>query len=106
MEQFHPEHAKEPGKCRHGAYAHHLPNYPMRIPERLQEVDQEAFIREYKYDNTKIIVVDFGSKVSDIAVDIVDCTAIVVVNGEQFEFELPDDTEEITTKNGVLTIEG
>lgn len=79
----------------------------MRIPARLQEVDrQEAIIREYEHDNTTAITADFGSAASDISIDIVDETAIVVVSGEQFEFELPDDADEIAAKNGVLTIEG
>lgn len=79
----------------------------MRIPERLREVDQqEAIIREYEYDDATTITVDFGPEASDISVDIVDGTAIVVVDGEQFEFELSDDTDKIATKNGVLTIEG
>ena len=79
----------------------------MRIPERLQEVDkQEAIIREYGQNDTTTILVDFGPETGDISVDILGGTAIVVVNGEHFEFELPDDTDEITTNNGVLTIEG
>lgn len=79
----------------------------VRVPEQLQEVDQQgAIIREYEYDNTTAIAVDFGPETSNISVDIVDGTVIVVVSGEQFEFELPADTDEIATKNGVLTIEG
>lgn len=79
----------------------------MRIPERLREVDQqEAIIRKYEYDDATTITVDFGPEASDISVDIVDGTAIVVVDGEQFEFELSDDTDKIAIKNGVLTIEG
>ena len=78
----------------------------MRISERLREIDQqEAIIREYEYGDTTTVTADFGPEASDISVDIIDGTAIVVVNGEQFEFELPGDTDEITTKNGVLTIE-
>lgn len=78
----------------------------MRIPARLQEVDQqEAIIREYEYDNTTAITADFGPAASDISIDIVDETAIVVVSGEQFEFEFPDNADEIAAKNGILTIE-
>ena len=79
----------------------------MRVPERLREVDQqEVIIREYEYDNTTTIAADFGPEASDVSLDIVDGTAIVVMSGEQFEFELPEDTDEIATNNGVLTIEG
>lgn len=78
----------------------------MRIPARLQEVDrEEAIIREYEYNNTTAITADFGPAASDISIDIVDETAIVIVNGEQFEFKLPDNADEIAAKNGVLTIE-
>lgn len=79
----------------------------MRIPERLREVDRRDIVTgEYEYDGTTAVVVDFGPEAGDISVDIVDGTAIVVVSGEQFEFDLPDDADEVTTKNGVLTIEG
>ena len=79
----------------------------MRVPKRLQEVDQQgAIIRKYEYGDTTTVTADFGPEAGDISVDTVDDTVIVVVSGKQFEFELPDDTDEITTKNGVLTIEG
>lgn len=79
----------------------------MRISERLQEGDQkEAIIREYEYDDTTTRTVDFGPEASDISVDVVDGTAVVVVNGEQFEFKLANDIDEIVTNNGILTITG
>ncbi|MBX0297950.1 DUF7127 family protein [Haloarcula nitratireducens] len=79
----------------------------MQVPERLQDIDQqEAIIREYDYDDTTSILVDFGPKANEISVDVVGETVILVVSDTQFEFELPDDTTEITSKNGVLTIEG
>jgi hypothetical protein len=79
----------------------------MNVPERLREADRkEAVIREYEDDHTTAIAADFGPEAGDISTDIVGCTAIVVVGDDQFEFELPDDVREITTNNGVLTIEG
>jgi hypothetical protein len=79
----------------------------MKIPERLQAVDrQEAVIREDEYDDTAAITADFGPAASDISVDIVGETAIVIAGGDQFEFDLPAGVEEITTNNGILTIEG
>ena len=79
----------------------------MRVPKRLREVDQqEAIIREYEHNNTTTITADFGPEASDFSLDVVDDIAIVVMSGEHFEFELPEDTDEIATNNGVLTIKG
>ena len=78
----------------------------MKIPEQLREIDrQEAIIREYEYDNITAITVDFGPRASDVSVDVVGKTAIVIAGDDQFEFELPDNVNEISTKNGMLTIE-
>ncbi|HET7324633.1 MAG TPA: hypothetical protein VFJ06_09900, partial [Halococcus sp.] len=75
------------------------------VPERLRETDRrEAVIREYEDDRSTAIAVDFGPDAGDVTVDIVDDTAIVVVGDEHFEFELPDDVDELSTNNGVLTI--
>lgn len=77
----------------------------MNIPE-LRDVDQQgAVVREYEDDHATTIAVDFGPKTGKISVDIVDDTAIVVVENDQFEFELPDSVEEVSANNGVLTIE-
>ena len=79
----------------------------MRVPERLRNVDQQdAITRRYEYEHTTTIAVDFGSETSDISVDTVDGTAIVVTVDEQFEFELPSDADGVTTNTGVLSIEG
>ena len=79
----------------------------VRVPERLREADQqEAIIREYEYDHTAAIAVDFGLEAGDISVDTVGETAIVITGGEQFEFKLPTDADGVATNNGVLTIEG
>lgn len=79
----------------------------VRVPERLRDVgQQDAIIREYEYDHTTAIAVDFGPETGDISIDTIDETAIVVAGGEQFEFEFPKDANEVATNNGILTIEG
>lgn len=78
----------------------------VKIPEQLREIDrQEAIVREYEYDNLTAITVDFGPEASDVSVDIVGKTALVIAGDDQFEFELPDNVNKISTKNGILTIE-
>ena len=78
----------------------------MNVPEELREIDREkAIVREYERDGVAAIAIDFGPEASDLSVDDVDGTVIVVAGADQFEFELPDDVEEITTNNGVLTVE-
>ncbi|WP_222918668.1 Hsp20/alpha crystallin family protein [Natrinema sp. SYSU A 869] len=63
--------------------------------------------RRYEYDDSTVMAVDFGTEEADASVDIVDGTVIVVIADDQYEIELPADTENPHTfiKNGVLTIE-
>jgi len=73
--------------------------------DTLRSVD-EATSRRYEYDDGSVVFAgDLGAG-TDAAVDVVDGTAIVVTDGEQYEFELPDENEaRAFIKNGVLTIE-
>ncbi|AFZ74818.1 DUF7127 family protein [Natronobacterium gregoryi] len=63
--------------------------------------------RRYEYDDGAVLAVDFGSQREDAAVDVVDCTVIVVVGDEQYEIDLPESADDANTfiKNGVLTVE-
>ncbi|GAB3674398.1 DUF7127 family protein [Halopiger thermotolerans] len=63
--------------------------------------------RRYEYDDATVLAVDFGTGVTDASVDLVDDTVIVVVEDEQYEFELPEGASDAHTfiKNGVLTVE-
>ena len=63
--------------------------------------------RRYEYDDSTVMAVDFGTEEADAAVDIVDDTVIVVLGDDQYEIELPENTENAHTfiKNGVLTVE-
>lgn len=65
--------------------------------------DIDGPVRHYEYDDEAVLVADFGP-VSG-SVDIVDGTAIVVVDGEQFEFSVPADTNHAVMNNGVVSIE-
>jgi len=71
--------------------------------DTLRSVD-EAATRQYEYDDGSVVFAgDLG--VTDATLDVVDGTAIVVTDEEQYEFELPDDHARVFMKNGVVTIE-
>ena len=71
--------------------------------------ENEAFLRRYEYDDGWVVAADLGSHEAEIDVDVVGETAIVVVERadrvREMELELPGPDAEITTSNGVLTIE-
>jgi len=73
------------------------------IAEPLARND-ERFLRAYEYDDGSVLAVDFGPS-DDATVDVVDGTVIVVIDGEQVEFELHRPDARAFMKNGVLTIE-
>jgi HSP20 family molecular chaperone IbpA len=70
---------------------------------RKQLAGRDAEVRRYEYDDSVLVVADFGD-VGSASVDVVGDTAIVVVDGEEFDVELADDAQAFM-KNGVLTIE-
>ncbi|RKD93744.1 DUF7127 family protein [Halopiger aswanensis] len=77
----------------------------MNVPESLRNADRHgAIVRTVEYDDTSVIAVDFGSDAGDVSIDIVGDTALIVTDGEQFEFELPPEASDVSAKNGVLTI--
>ncbi|EMA47214.1 DUF7127 family protein [Halococcus saccharolyticus] len=77
----------------------------MRTPQELRTTDDRGtVVTEYEYDDGSLVAVDFGADRGDLAVDVLDDTAIVVASDEQFEFELPDEATEVAANNGVLTI--
>ncbi|ELY95060.1 hypothetical protein C483_01811 [Natrialba hulunbeirensis JCM 10989] len=69
--------------------------------------NEEQVARRYQYDDKLVLVVDFGADIADSAVDVVDGTVLAVLDGTQYEIELPDGADDAHTfiKNGVLTIE-
>lgn len=70
--------------------------------------ERDAITRRYEYDDRSVIAADFGT-VGDASVDVVDGTAIVVMDTEegerQAELDLPEGDAQAFIKNGVLTIE-
>lgn len=81
----------------------------METPQELEIVASEypdVTISYTEYDDETVIAVDFGPKTGGLSVDIVDETAIVVVDGQQFEFDVPTQANKVTTNDGILTIRG
>ncbi len=78
----------------------------MKVPTSLKNVDRDdVVIRTFEYDDGSVIAVDFGNAAADIEMDVLGSTAIIVADGEQFEFELPPEASDVSARNGVLTIE-
>lgn len=79
----------------------------METPEALRTADRQGVVvREHEYEDENVIAVDFGVSTNELSVDIVEDTVIVVVDGQQIEFELPPGAEEVRTNDGILTIKG
>ncbi|ADB62630.1 hypothetical protein Htur_3768 [Haloterrigena turkmenica DSM 5511] len=77
----------------------------MKVPNSLKNVERDdAVIRTFEYDDGSVIAVDFGNAAADLEMDVLGSTAIIVADGEQFEFELPPEASDVSAKNGVLTI--
>lgn len=71
--------------------------------DTLRSVD-DAVTGRYEYDDGSVVFVSDLGVHTDASLDIVDGTAIVVTDDDQYEFELPDDAQAFM-QNGVLTIE-
>jgi hypothetical protein len=64
----------------------------------------DAIVREYDYGDERIIVVDLGARSGETAVDRVDDSVIAIADGQQYEFDFPAESSELTANNGILTI--
>lgn len=75
------------------------------MSEHTQSIRSEVdgLVRRYEYDDSAVLVADFGPV--DGAVDVVDGTAMVVVDDDQYEFEVGEDVDRAIMNNGVVTIE-
>lgn len=73
----------------------------MDLKQTLREQDFES--RRFDYEDRTEHVVDFGSG-ADGALDVVDGTVVIVMDGTQHEFEIPGHAK-VFMSNGVLTIE-
>lgn len=71
--------------------------------------DSRLPARQLEYEDTTVFVIDTASIPGSTDVDIVDGTALVIVDTpegpEQHEFELPDGDATAFNNNGVVTIE-
>ncbi|PSP90849.1 hypothetical protein BRC90_00290 [Halobacteriales archaeon QS_4_69_34] len=70
-------------------------------PQFAERIDGQ--LRRYEYDDAITYAADVGPR--EASVDVVGETAIVVLDGEQFEIELPTGDATTAVTNGVLTIE-
>jgi len=68
-----------------------------------QFATQDIEVRRYEYDDSVVLAADFGYTES-ASVDVVDDTAIVVADGEQYDIEIEGDASG-SINNGVLTVE-
>jgi hypothetical protein len=68
-----------------------------------KQLGDDVGLRRYDYGDETVLAADLGPE-RDAAVDVVDGTAIVVVDGEQYDLELDGDARAFI-RNGVLTIE-
>ena len=79
----------------------------METPSELESVagEREAVtITEREYDGESVVAVDFGPGAGTPSVDVVGGTAIVVVDDEQYEFDVLPNADEVAINGGVLTI--
>ena len=74
----------------------------MRLQQFIE--DGEPLVTHHETDGRKKVVADLGAAV-DATVDVTDGLALVTVDGETTELELPGDPERAFIRNGVLTIE-
>ncbi|MFB6224521.1 MAG: hypothetical protein ABEH86_12725 [Haloarcula sp.] len=69
-----------------------------------QQFFDETPLRRFEYDDSVVLAADVGPA-ADATVDVVGDTVIVVVDGTQYEQEIPDGDARAFMNHGVLTIE-
>jgi hypothetical protein len=74
----------------------------MTDQQRFLENDEP--VRRYDYADRTVFAADLGPG-AEGDVDVVDGTAIVVVDEEQYEFDVPARDAQAFIKNGVVTVE-
>jgi len=68
-----------------------------------KQLGDDVGLRRYDYGDEVVLAADLGAE-REATVDVVDGTAIVVVEDEQYDVELDGDARAFI-RNGVLTIE-
>lgn len=70
----------------------------------------EAFVRRYENGDGWTVAADLGAAAGTVDVDVVDRTAIVVIETgdgvHETEIDLPSAAESVEVNNGVLVVEG
>jgi len=67
----------------------------------------ERLVRRYDYEDEWVIAADIGVGEDHLDVEVVDETAIVLVDERtELEVELPGSVESVDTNNGVLVVRG
>jgi len=76
--------------------------------ERQQYAGEDGtFVRRYDYEDEWMIAVDVDVADDRLATDVIDGTAIVLVDEEvELEFEVPGSVGDVETNNGVLVVRG
>lgn len=67
-------------------------------------LSEDASLRQYEYDDAVVFVGDLGPT-RDAVVDVVDDTAIVVADDEEYDLDLPAGDSQAFIHNGILTVE-
>ena len=73
------------------------------MTETSQSIRADGLVRRYDYGAESLVVADLGDVKG--TVDLVDGTAIVVADGDQTEFDVPDGASRAFMTNGVVTVE-
>ena len=73
------------------------------MTELSQSVRADGLVRRYDYETESLVVADLGPV--EGTVDLVDGTAIVVADGDQAEFDVPEGASRAFMTNGVVTVE-
>ena len=65
--------------------------------------DVDGVVRQYDYKAETVVVADLGHAEGNV--EVVGGTAIVVADGEQFEFDVPADASRAVMNNGIVSVE-
>lgn len=75
----------------------------------MQDARRSGIARRYDYDDRTVLALDLDASDEAVTVDVVDGTAIVVVETDaeptEHEFDLPGSEATVSINNGVVTIE-
>ena len=73
------------------------------MTEISQSLRGDGLVRRYDYEAESLVVADLGPVQG--TVDLVDGTAIVVADGDQAEFDVPEGASRAFMTNGIVTVE-